>query len=104
MATSFFNDKNRNIVGDLVELLVETNQEVPRFLEDMQSNDRFGGPRRTGGGGGGGGGRNNSNRYGGNGFGSRDYRQGQSGGGNKGSNRNNNSGSRGSGGGYGTCF
>jgi ATP-dependent RNA helicase DDX3X len=80
IATSFFNEKNRNICSDLVELLTETNQELPGFLEEM-ANDRYGGPRRN----------NNSrggNRgYGGSGFGSRDYRQQQNnrgGGGNRG--------------------
>jgi ATP-dependent RNA helicase DDX3X len=81
IATSFFNEKNRNIVSDLVELLIETNQELPGFLEEM-ANDRFGGPRRTGNSRGGGG-----QRYGGSGFGSRDYRYGggaSRGGGNRG--------------------
>ena len=78
IATSFFNEKNRNIVSDLVELLIESNQELPGFLEEM-ANDRYGGPRRN----------NNSrsggNRYGGSGFGSRDYRYGGNrGGGNRG--------------------
>ncbi|CRK97855.1 CLUMA_CG011230, isoform A [Clunio marinus] len=95
IATSFFNEKNRNICSDLVELLIETNQEMPGFLEEM-ANDRYGGPRRS---------NNNrgNNRYGGSGFGSRDYRQPQSnrgGSGNRGFG-NNNGGGRGSGGGYG---
>lgn len=100
IATSFFNDKNRNICSDLVELLIETNQEMPSFLEEM-SNDRYGGPRRSnnqrGGGGGGGG-----NRYG-----SRDYRQqpgnrgGSAGRGGYGSNNSNNSSGNTRGGGYG---
>ena len=34
-ATSFYNEKNRNICNDLVELLVEAKQEVPTFLEDQ---------------------------------------------------------------------
>lgn len=34
-ATSFFNDKNKNLVRDLLELLVESKQEVPAWLEDM---------------------------------------------------------------------
>ncbi|XP_054738368.1 ATP-dependent RNA helicase bel [Anastrepha obliqua] len=73
VATSFFNEKNRNICGDLLELLVETKQEVPGFLEEMLSSDRtHSGNRRRGGGGVG--------RYGG-GFGSRDYRQTSGGGG-----------------------
>ncbi|XP_037944563.1 ATP-dependent RNA helicase bel [Teleopsis dalmanni] len=74
VATSFFNDKNRNICSDLLELLIETKQEVPSFLEDMLSSERSHGANKRRGGGGGGGA-----RYGG-GFGSRDYRQ-QSGGG-----------------------
>lgn len=81
IATSFFNEKNRNIVSDLVELLIETNQELPGFLEEM-ANDRFGAPRR------GGGNQRGGNRYGGgSGFGSRDYRYGGNsnrGGGNRG--------------------
>ncbi|KAH8326640.1 hypothetical protein KR067_011220 [Drosophila pandora] len=72
VATSFFNEKNRNICSDLLELLIETKQEIPNFLEDMLSSDRgHGGAKRRGGGGG---------RYGG-GFGSRDYRQSSGGGG-----------------------
>ena len=95
IATSFFNDKNRNICADLVELLVETNQDMPPFLEEM-ANDRFGGgaPRRGGRGG---------SRYGGNGFGSRDYRQNQSGNSSSrgSSSRNGGGGSSGGGGGGG---
>jgi ATP-dependent RNA helicase DDX3X len=96
-ATSFFNEKNRNIVSDLVELLVETNQEVPGFLQEMHASERYSSSRR-----------NNSsnnrntggNRYGGNGFTSRDFRQ--SGNSNRNSNRGNMSGSRGgNSGGYG---
>uniref|UniRef100_A0A1B0D7R1 RNA helicase n=1 Tax=Phlebotomus papatasi TaxID=29031 RepID=A0A1B0D7R1_PHLPP len=89
VATSFFNDKNRNICADLVELLVETKQDVPDFLEEIISQERSGG--RRGGGGGGGGGRS---RYGGNSFTSRDFRT-QSGGGNRGSSNRNTGGSRG---------
>lgn len=74
VATSFFNDKNRNICADLVELLIETKQNVPSFLEDMMSSERSHGPGRRRGGGGG--------RFGGSaGFGSRDYRQSGGGGG-----------------------
>lgn len=82
VATSFFNDKNRNIATDLLELLIEAKQAVPDFLESMVSSDRSGGrrgpPARYGGGGGGRG-------YGGGGggaaFGARDYRQSRGGGG-----------------------
>uniref|UniRef100_A0A1L8ED58 RNA helicase n=1 Tax=Haematobia irritans TaxID=7368 RepID=A0A1L8ED58_HAEIR len=95
VATSFFNDKNRNICADLVELLIETKQELPSFLEDMMASDRsHGGNKRRGGGG---------NRYGG-GFGSRDYRQqsggGGGGGGNRGSNNRSSGGNQGGGGSY----
>jgi superfamily II DNA/RNA helicase len=64
LATSFFNDKNKNIVRDLCELLIEAHQEVPTWLESMSyesrhtTNTRRGGKRFTGGG-----------------FGGRDYRQ-----------------------------
>lgn len=54
LATSFFNDKNRNIATQLVELLEEAGQEVEPWLYDIAKNSR-------GGGGGGGG------RYGGRG-------------------------------------
>ena len=33
LATSFFNDKNKNISSDLFELMVEAKQEVPDFLK-----------------------------------------------------------------------
>lgn len=81
VATSFFNDKNRNIAGDLHELLIEAKQVVPDFLENMGSGGgggRRGPPGRGYGGGGGGRG------YGGGGgaaFGARDYRQNSRGGG-----------------------
>lgn len=35
VATSFFNDKNRNLIRDLVELIIETKQELPSWLEGM---------------------------------------------------------------------
>ena len=35
MATSFFNDKNKPIVKDLVSLLVESHQEVPPWMEQL---------------------------------------------------------------------
>jgi ATP-dependent RNA helicase DDX3X len=35
LATSFFNEKNRNICRDLLNLIVETKQEVPSWLEKM---------------------------------------------------------------------
>merc|ERR1719414_1469505 len=66
LATSFFNEKNRNLTKDLVELIVESNQELPGWLEAMSLDSRnmYGGGGRRGGGG---------NRSKG-GFGGRDYR------------------------------
>nr|ACT35658.1 PL10-like protein [Haliotis asinina] len=66
LATSFFNEKNKNIIRDLLDLLVEANQEVPTWLESMAHEARSsGGTSRRGGG----------RRYGSGGFGARDYRQ-----------------------------
>ena len=76
VATSFFNDKNRNMASDLVELITETNQELPDWLHNL-AKEVSGEHNRGRGGMYGGGGRS----YGGgqrghrsNGFGSRDYR------------------------------
>merc|ERR1719351_357214 len=94
LATSFFNDKNRNLVKELVELIIESNQELPSWLEALAMESRSYGPgsnrrgppngrgnfgsrdyrmEHGGGGGGGGGGRNNprnnSRSYGGGGGG-----------------------------------
>ncbi|CAF3425393.1 unnamed protein product [Rotaria sp. Silwood1] len=63
-ATSFFNEKNRNIAVDLLDILSESHQEVPEWLEglakeakkDNYSKRNYGGGRRPGG------------------FGARDYR------------------------------
>ena len=33
VATSFYNDKNEDIVDDLVKVLLECNQDIPDFLE-----------------------------------------------------------------------
>lgn len=62
LATSFFNSKNTNISKDLVDLLMEANQEVPPWLEQMALHYQKGKPRGGG------------KRFTG-GFGSRDYRQ-----------------------------
>ena len=40
LATSFFNEKNRNLVKDLVELIVEANQDLPSWLEAMSLDSR----------------------------------------------------------------
>lgn len=87
LATSFFNDKNRNLTKDMVELIVESSQELPGWLESMASDYRsYGGPSRRG--------KKSSN------FGSRDYRmenRGNSGGGGGGGNRNHGGGGGGGG-------
>lgn len=69
LATSFFNHKNHNLVRDLVSLLIEANQELPPWLDDMYTEARYSGsssrrPANTKGG-----------RFSGGGFGARDYRQ-----------------------------
>ena len=52
LATSFFNDKNRNLAKDLVELILESSQELPGWLESMSVDYRsYGGPSRRGKGG-----------------------------------------------------
>jgi hypothetical protein len=53
-ATSFFNEKNRNIASDLLDILSESHQEVPEWLEglakeakkDTHSRRNYGGGRR----------------------------------------------------------
>ena len=37
LATSFFNEKNRNLTKDLVELIVESNQELPGISTSQNS-------------------------------------------------------------------
>ncbi len=79
LATALINEKNRNIVRELIELLTEAGQEVPPFLTQMSSyvssgggggrrrNGRFGGRDYRKEGGGGGGGRSGGGRSGGGG-------------------------------------
>ncbi|XP_015918001.1 ATP-dependent RNA helicase DDX3Y isoform X3 [Parasteatoda tepidariorum] len=68
LATSFFNEKNRNMAVDLVELITETRQELPDWLaglaKEVQVEHRSNNQRKYG-----------ARRYGAGGFGSRDYRQ-----------------------------
>jgi len=73
LATSFFNEKNRNVARDMVELLGEASQEVPNWLESIAYEARSSYPKS----------RNNrgSRGGGGAGFGGRDYRQQSRGGG-----------------------
>lgn len=43
LATSFFNEKNRNIARDLAQLVVEANQELPDWLERLARESRTAG-------------------------------------------------------------
>lgn len=79
LATALINEKNRNIVRDLTELLSEAGQEVPPFLTELSRQASTGGGRRRNG------------RFGG-----RDYRKENGGGG-----RSGGGGRHGGGGGYG---
>lgn len=72
LATSFFNDRNRNLANSMMDLLVEAKQVVPTWLDGVASDNRMPSAGRRGG----------KGRYGGGGgssFGGRDFRQ-QSGG------------------------
>ncbi|KAG5833331.1 hypothetical protein ANANG_G00274800 [Anguilla anguilla] len=69
LATSFFNDKNSNITKDLLDILVESKQEVPSWLESLAYEHQHKSTTRG-----------RSKRFSG-GFGARDYRQTSSGGG-----------------------
>lgn len=52
LATSFFNEKNRNMAVDLVELLTETNQDLPDWLtnvaKEVQNEQRSNNQRKYG--------------------------------------------------------
>ncbi|XP_063393169.1 ATP-dependent RNA helicase bel isoform X2 [Cydia fagiglandana] len=72
VATSFFNDSNRGLARDLVELLVEAKQDVPNWLTSTAADGRLGSSGRRAGSRSGGGGRFSS--AGGSGFGARDFR------------------------------
>lgn len=86
VATSFFNDRNRNLASTMLDLLIEAKQECPSWLESVAVDGRAPSASRRGG----------KGRYGsgGSSFGSRDYRQ-QSGGGGGGSQRGQRSGGSG---------
>uniref|UniRef100_A0A0K0E0H1 RNA helicase n=1 Tax=Strongyloides stercoralis TaxID=6248 RepID=A0A0K0E0H1_STRER len=68
LATSFFNEKNKNISKDLAELVVEANQELPEWLQKMSEEVSKGG------------GKNYTKKYG-NKFGGKDHRAQYGGGG-----------------------
>lgn len=72
VATSFINRGNKNIMGDLLNLLKEAKQETPDWLTLLNRESSFGGYGRRGGGGGGR--RGGGGRGGGGGFGGRDVR------------------------------
>eukprot|EP00090_Calanus_glacialis_P016984 TRINITY_DN26562_c0_g1_i1.p1 TRINITY_DN26562_c0_g1~~TRINITY_DN26562_c0_g1_i1.p1 ORF type:complete len:668 (-),score=166.39 TRINITY_DN26562_c0_g1_i1:655-2658(-) len=76
LATSFFNDKNRNLVKDLVELIVESNQDLPSWLEAMGMDSRNNFSSKRGG----------KGRFGGTGFAAKDVRY-ENGGGKRASDR-----------------
>ncbi|XP_057352310.1 ATP-dependent RNA helicase DDX3X-like [Manis pentadactyla] len=63
LATSFFNERNRNITKDLLDLLVEAKQEVPSWLGNMAHEHHCKGSSHG-----------HSKRFSG-GFGARDYQQ-----------------------------
>jgi ATP-dependent RNA helicase DDX3X len=78
-AISFVNERSKGILRDILELLKESNQEVPQWFESMCHGGAFGGRNqqrggRGGYGGRGGGGGFGGGRSGGNGFGGRDFR------------------------------
>ncbi|CAG5017674.1 unnamed protein product [Parnassius apollo] len=68
VATSFFNDSNRGLARDLVELLVEAKQDVPNWLTSTAADGRLGGGGRRAGS------RSGGGRSGGSAFGARDFR------------------------------
>ena len=53
LATSFFNEKNKNVAREMVELLGEASQEVPSWLESIAYEARSSYPKRSNRGGGG---------------------------------------------------
>ncbi|VDD90674.1 unnamed protein product [Enterobius vermicularis] len=63
LATSFFNDKNRNIARDLADLIVEANQELPEWLERLSTDAQRYGTRPKGSRGGRFGGRDHRVQY-----------------------------------------
>lgn len=49
LATSFFSEKNKNIVKDLLDLLIEAKQTVPTWLESLGYESRSGYGNKRGG-------------------------------------------------------
>uniref|UniRef100_A0A0N4ZQN7 RNA helicase n=1 Tax=Parastrongyloides trichosuri TaxID=131310 RepID=A0A0N4ZQN7_PARTI len=79
LATSFFNDKNRNISRELAELVVEANQELPEWLSKLSEEASRGGGK-------------NYNKKFGNKFGGKDHRTQFGGGGFQGTQQRSNAG------------
>lgn len=48
-ATSFFNEKNKNVAKDLVDLLVEAKQRVPGWLDEVAAEMRYHSNNKRGG-------------------------------------------------------
>jgi len=46
LATSFFNDKNRALARDLIELLIESKQDLPQWLETLAAEGRYSASQR----------------------------------------------------------
>lgn len=73
LASSMFNEKNRNVAPELLELLTESKQEVPEWLVEIsrevahESRNNYRGGNRYGG--------SSNRRFQSGGFGGRDYRQ-----------------------------
>uniref|UniRef100_A0A8C9W718 RNA helicase n=1 Tax=Scleropages formosus TaxID=113540 RepID=A0A8C9W718_SCLFO len=98
LATSFFNDKNTNITKDLLDILVESKQEVPSWLESLAYEHQHKSSNRG-----------RTKRFSSGGFGGRDYRQTASGGSNFGNRSGRSSGGHGGnrgfgGGGFGNFY
>lgn len=68
VATSFFNDSNRGLARELVELLIEAKQDVPNWLTSAAVEGRLGGGGRRAGS------RSGGGRFGSSSFGARDFR------------------------------
>lgn len=75
LASSLFNEKNRNVAPDLLELLTESKQDVPDWLLNISREVNNDHRMHRGGGGSRFGGSSGGRRFQSGGFGGRDYRQ-----------------------------
>jgi len=46
LATSFFNDKNRPLARDLIQLLIESKQDTPQWLETLAAEGHYNASQR----------------------------------------------------------